>query len=514
MNQDPSSQIVYTGTLAPATLGNEAGRGTTTPLIADMYAVAKTSEMIPIYTLPPEILDIIHDFVYRATKVKRTFAALQLSRVCRFWRDVAYNNPHLWTDIDFADARLALFCLKRSKDIGVKVTLQHQQILHPLISLRYILDPSEYENFRVSFNRIGHMDLAVALKDHAYHIEELFLVITEALHPSLTTYALAVVESMIAPRLRFFEVQMQQFPISINTGLFKGVFPALKTLILTHYLPTSSSPIWDALQGLEDLSLTVPVPSPAFAEYLGILRKLPTLRKLRILTPIERYTIANHPITQPSLELPFLTHCQIKLELPIVLNLLSAVSFPNLASLDLQVSPTAIVSDLEPLLPVLNPFALLNKVLIIQMSMREASKPGEPIQDFSVEGWSNLAKEPIFRLSSIQLTSITQIFNIFKEVQDVSLHGGRYPMGNLGRLPKAKMLYLQRTDIRILSEFYLYETVHHLQNLYLRDMHMRNRSDLVCNFRHIKKIKFSMCGGISEVDLARFTSKRLLVEHD
>jgi len=387
--------------------------------------------------------------------------------------------------------------------------------LDPLISLRYILDPSEYDKFKEAFDRNDHLDLAEALRVHAFHIEQIDLSIMDALHPSLTSYALSVLESLNASRIRALRVHMQQFPISVNTGVFKGKFPSLRTLSLSFYLPLSTSPLWDALPNLEDFTLVVPVPSPSITEYLSVLKNLPNLRRFVIMTPVERYNLPTLPASQSIVQLPNLTHCHITLELPIAINLLSCLRMPNLTLFQLRVAPTALTSHLEPLVPVLWGHSLLDHIHIIKLKMREPSNITEPIQEFSLEGYTKITDPAIFRLECIQLTSITGILSLFHEARDVFIQGGRFPNNrDLGRLPKATTLYLQRSDIRILSEFYLYETMHNLQTLYLHDMFLNGRTDLIRNFRHLKKVGFSHCPGVDEEVLKTFRMRAIEVNLD
>lgn len=209
----------------------------------------------PVNQLPAEVLCHIFREIQSTSYVGRQMqAAVRLQAVCRRWRNIIFEDASLWTVIDLRpkSVQLALQCLTRSK--GAPLTLRFPPDKDPQRYLRLC---------RPFFNVLPH---------HASRIRE--LVIAQITIHKRLDFAAPNLESMLVISTPNPTTETKVLPT-----LFKGKFPSLKTLAITH---CSSWPNSD-FSNLSSISLaclvweTIESMTPLY----GMLTRCPTLTSLQ-----------------------------------------------------------------------------------------------------------------------------------------------------------------------------------------------------------------------------------------
>jgi hypothetical protein len=232
----------------------------------------RRNELAPISSLPTEVIEAIFSLLpvpdtwppsTLGGKPDR-LAWLRIAHVCRHWREIALNQPLLWSHVDFTSVSSAgaVEILARAKTVPL-----HLEAKVPFGRW----DDSRFRIFRKE------------LRAHASHIRHLDLSF-EPTQLSKTLNRLI----LPAPTLEYLFISCQanqngimdsQARVSIPDTLFDGFAPRLSSLELRNCGIKWTSPL---LRGLEHLHIHIPYQKPSLSVWLDALDEMPQLKTLTL----------------------------------------------------------------------------------------------------------------------------------------------------------------------------------------------------------------------------------------
>ena len=233
----------------------------------------------PVCRLPPELLSSIFlqytqqwHCECRSTSTAEIPRWVDISYVCRYWRNVALNCSSLWTRLFFVSPRWMDELLQRSKTASL--------IIHADIS--YLRTDRAIGAFRSLIKALGHMD----------RIQDLWICfpmnVTAKVFAGLTGAGLTAPP---APLLQSFHLSAQN-QFEVRKDIFAGVIPGLRKVHLEFCQVHWLSPIFnDALTELTLCHLTNR--SENFHDLLLALCRLSSLRQLYLDTVLSDTAMAN-----------------------------------------------------------------------------------------------------------------------------------------------------------------------------------------------------------------------------
>ena len=248
-------------------------------------------ELTPISSLPTEVITIIFSFLclpatsLLGEKPNHHLVWQPVAHVCHQWREIAINQPLLWSHIDFNKLTLAgvIEILTRAKEVP----------------LHLIARFTGYNDYRFhSFKNV--LQLRVS---HICHLT----ICTEA------SYSRSILEELAspAPNLEYLSLSYLEtgHGIRVPDTLFDRTTPRLSCLELHNFDVSWRSPL---LKGLRYLKIHSPsnFARPSLADWLDTLEQLPQLEGLVLhsASPIA----PPHPFDVGCIAtLPFLTHLDI-----------------------------------------------------------------------------------------------------------------------------------------------------------------------------------------------------------
>ncbi|KAF8555580.1 hypothetical protein OG21DRAFT_1507596 [Imleria badia] len=299
-----------------------------------------------IFRLPTEILATIFILCARDYHTKDYILSqptwLNLSYVCRHWREVALNCPTLWAYVSTMPHRWTEEFLDRSKKALLKIR----------VKLPYANHVSRWLN---SVEKVMH---------HVERIQELSLDL-----PDTHSDKLLLKLSSRAPRLQNLKISLRNYPSESSVLLFEGDTPALRALEL------SSCPVQlcsSKMSGLTTLSLCrMPFPlRHNMEELLAALSCMQDLAQLYLdhaLTNAAGFVSSAVSNTLQKINLPHLSRLLIAAPLSTVVAFLSCVNFPRNAQVRLQCHTEDGYS--------LDDYSLLSSILGQRFSMAEYQEP-------------------------------------------------------------------------------------------------------------------------------------------
>ena len=264
----------------------------------------RRNAVIPISSLPTEVIAAIFS-IFRLLEIDEPLrldcgvqvylAWLRVTHVCHQWREIALNNPLLWSRIDFANITLAgaVEMLARAKKVPLRWKARatgHQRYEAP-----FSASTRELQS-RVS--GICHLTIEA-------HLVLLLRTLGQLASP--------------APILEYLSLSMEEayYPgpgppsqASIPDTLFNGTTPRLSCLELRNCIISWKSPL---LKGLKHLEIRSPSESdirPSLSDWLDALDEMSQLKKVILhsaspLAPPFPFDI------ERTVTLPFLTHLDI-----------------------------------------------------------------------------------------------------------------------------------------------------------------------------------------------------------
>jgi len=112
----------------------------------------------PINRIPPELLTLIPDFF---KKWRKNHGVVQLTHVCRAWRNVFVSHASLWTNFHCEDADKTRICLERSNPSPINLLIQREDSLPPhdplLQVIPHAIDRVKFLSLRATQETIGHI---------------------------------------------------------------------------------------------------------------------------------------------------------------------------------------------------------------------------------------------------------------------------------------------------------------------------------------------------------------------
>ena len=222
----------------------------------------------PINRIPPEVLSLIPDHC------KTDGDLIELTHVCRSWREIFISCAPLWTRLDCVDLDKTSVYVQRSRDSPLEISLA--------------LTTHNYECSRGAFlltiPHIGRFKALTIRSGSSRH----FLELVEYLRSP-------------APLLERLELVVYgQRPVVIEGVLFDGNLPSLGWL---HLLRVSTNLPWRSLSNLTTVNIRqVSDHEPSVTEFLDLFECAPLLREIKLVHSLPASSDA------PAGRLVFLTH--------------------------------------------------------------------------------------------------------------------------------------------------------------------------------------------------------------
>jgi hypothetical protein len=293
----------------------------------------RRNALSPISSLPPEVFAAIFFLLCRCGDgIIYEHTRFDLSHVCHQWREMALNQPLLWSEVDFS--RLSLACtteiLARAKTV-------------PLYLKAKVPD-------RHSWNKVRFGAFRKELQSripYAYHLSinaefnRLHKMLVELVSPAPTLEHLSLIS-----RGGYWNPETGAH-VFVPETLFGGSAPRLFDLYLFAYAISWKSPL---LKGLTHLEIHSPGPRPELVIWLDALDEMSQLKTLILL---EASPIASQDEVNPNAMLPSLTHLEISASPADCALALAHLDLPALTTLSITVlhHPSDSIDDLHALLP-------------------------------------------------------------------------------------------------------------------------------------------------------------------
>ncbi|KAF8555363.1 hypothetical protein OG21DRAFT_1507775 [Imleria badia] len=312
--------------------------------LSNLYTQKNTFSFI--FRLPTEILVAIFIFCARDYHTKDHSLSLptwlNVSYVCRHWREVALNYPTLWTYVSTMPHRWTEEFLDRSRKASLKIRVR----------LPYAKDASRW------------LDTVEKVMHHVERIQELSLDLPDAYSDKVLLRL-----SSRAPRLQNLKISLRNYPSESSVVLFDGDTPALHTLELSSCpVPLSSL----KLSGLTTLKLCrMPLRlRHNIEELLATLSCMQDLVRLyldRALTNATGFVSSAAFNALQKIKSPHLSRLLIAAPLSTVAAFLSCVNFPRNAKVRLQCHTNDDSS--------LDDYSRLSSTLVQRFCMAEYQEP-------------------------------------------------------------------------------------------------------------------------------------------
>jgi hypothetical protein len=257
----------------------------------------RRNALAPISSLPPEVFATIFSFVRLPDCIILSepdqLACLRVSQVCHQWREIALNQPLLWSHIDFTSVTSAGAAEMLSRARAVPL---HLEAIVPICHW----DDSQFSAFQ----------------------KELQAHISHTCHLGISTVHLRlreILEGLIspAPTLEYLSLSIEghehrQLRVSIPDNIFAGSTPRLSCLILKSCDISWKSPL---LRGLIHLDIRTPSTSgrPSLAAWLDMLDEMPQLKTLALdsASPLVSNNTSLPPDVQRVVTLTSLIHLEL-----------------------------------------------------------------------------------------------------------------------------------------------------------------------------------------------------------
>ena len=258
----------------------------------------RRNALAPISSLPPEVFATIFSFVRLPDCILAEpdqLACVRVSHVCNQWREIALNQPLLWSHIDFTAVTPAgaAEMLSRARTVPL-----HLEAMLPVCHR----DDSWFNSFQKELQAHVTHTSHLSISAGPLRLRKIFEgFILPA--PTLDHLSLSVEEH---------EHSISQQRVSIPDNIFAGATPKLCCLVLKNCDISWKSPL---LRGLIHLDIRTPSVSkkPSLAAWLDMLDEMPQLKTLALdsATPIVSNDSSLPPEVHRVVTLPSLIHLEL-----------------------------------------------------------------------------------------------------------------------------------------------------------------------------------------------------------
>jgi hypothetical protein len=294
----------------------------------------------PISSLPPEVFAVIffllsfaRDGVIITHRDKHM--RFYLSHVCHQWREMALNQPLLWSEVDFS--YLSLACTSEILARAKMVPLD----LRSRVPDRHSWNKVRFRAFQKQLQ--AHVPYAYQLSIDA-ELVRLRKILEGLVSPAPTLGHLSLIS-----RGGYWNAETGGWDVFIPDTLFDGFAPRLFHLFLFRFTISWKSPL---LKGLRHLEIHRPGRRPKLVDWLDGLNELSQLETLILLSasPIASQDGVEH---HDNATLPSLTYLEIYASPAECALALGHLDLPALTALAIAVvpQPSDSISDLQTLLP-------------------------------------------------------------------------------------------------------------------------------------------------------------------
>ncbi|KAH9009851.1 hypothetical protein EDB83DRAFT_2531055 [Lactarius deliciosus] len=309
----------------------------------------RRNALAPISSLPTEVVTTIFTFLHipatlssftlgEQPKRSEQLAWLRVAHVCRQWREIALNLPHLWNHVDFTIVSSAGAAEILSRAKGVPLYLEARVPCHFWDDTRFSALQEELQDH---VSHISHLRISA----ESFRLRGIFKGLVSPA-PTLELLSLSGVENTtVSGNITGIE------KIVVPDTLFDGSTPRLSYLELCNCDTTWNSPL---LWGLKHLHIRTPFDRPSLSVWLDALGQMPQLKTLVLYwaSPVAPPGASLLPDVDRTVTLPSLTLFDISSRARECGLALAHLTLPALASLCIDAkSYSQDGSDVQEILP-------------------------------------------------------------------------------------------------------------------------------------------------------------------
>ncbi|KAB5589974.1 hypothetical protein CTheo_6577 [Ceratobasidium theobromae] len=248
--------------------------------------------------------------------------AIDLSSVCKHWREVSIASARLWSTVYPSRSKLVPLLMERSKEAGFDVVLTAKHTVSPSASRFSATTP---------ICPIPHWPepLTSNLRQLIVHLDE----------HQMRQWA-DTLHNAIAPRLETLCISVTRHANVVYTEpLFSGIMPRLRSLTLSGFVVPWDSPIFTDLHDLT-LRQHKSIHRPTMPQFLALLGRNPHLRRLALELSGPQAPAADFEHTANNIILSNLQHVVLH-DIPphVVALLVHHTTFPPSAQLSISHGP-------------------------------------------------------------------------------------------------------------------------------------------------------------------------------
>jgi hypothetical protein len=235
----------------------------------------------PISSLPPEVFAAIFSFACLpgipslGGKLDHNLARIHLSHVCHQWREIALNQPLLWSHVDFTTLSLAgaTEMLVRAK--SVPLYLEAKRASWRCWESRW--DGDQFRTFRTELRACIPQTCHLSINAKPYHLRS---TVEKLVSPAPTLEYLSLFSRAVSNG-RIGRTWDERDEVFIPDALFEGAAPRLSCLKLRDCNISWKSPLLKGLKYLQILTLSEHA-RPKLAVWLDALNEMPQLKMLTL----------------------------------------------------------------------------------------------------------------------------------------------------------------------------------------------------------------------------------------
>jgi hypothetical protein len=273
----------------------------------------RRNALSPISSLPPEVFSAIFSFACLpgipslGGKPDHNLARIHVSHVCHQWRDIALNQPLLWSHVDFTTLSSAGAAKMLVRAKSFPLYLEATRASRRFWESRW--DGDQFSRFRTELRARIPQICHLSIKAKRYHLHKTLVTLVS---PAPTLKYLSLFSRAVSNG-RNGRTWDERDVVFIPDNLFKGAAPSLSCLKLHDCDISWKSPLLKGLKHLEIFTLSEHA-RPNLVVWLDALNEMPQLKTLTLhsASPIA----PSFPIDiERTITLPSVTHLDISASL-------------------------------------------------------------------------------------------------------------------------------------------------------------------------------------------------------